>query len=86
MQNNLSNNQKRLLELIQEQGASSWLTTLPIPDEGYNLTKWLFWGLILIRYEWALQRLPINWECGASFDLQHALSCKIGGFISIRHN
>ena len=39
LQNNLSDNQPRLIELNQEQGGSSWLTTLLITDEGYNLTK-----------------------------------------------
>ena len=34
-----SDQQKRLNELNQEQGASSWLMTLPILDEGYDLTK-----------------------------------------------
>ena len=50
LQNNLSHNKRRLLELNQEQGASSWLTTLPITDEGYDLTKQLFWDLIWIRF------------------------------------
>ena len=45
LQNNLSDNQRHLLELNQKQGASSWLTTLPITDEGYNLTKQLFWDI-----------------------------------------
>ena len=40
--------QKRLNELNQEQEA--WLTTLPILDESYDLTKQLFWDLIRIRY------------------------------------
>ena len=37
-----SDQQKRLNELNQEQWASSWLTTLPTLDEGYDLTKQLF--------------------------------------------
>ena len=81
-----SDQQKRLNELNQEQGASSWLTTLPILDEGYDLTKQLFWDFIRIRYGWILTRLPTNCECGTKFDIQHALSCKKGGFISLRHN
>ena len=46
LQNNLSDNQPRLIELNQEQGGSSWLTTLLITDEGHNLTKQLFSNLI----------------------------------------
>ena len=34
-----SDPQKRLNELNQEQGAICLLTTLPILDEGYDLTK-----------------------------------------------
>ena len=39
LQKNLRDNQRGLLALNQEQEASSWLTTIPIADEGYNLTK-----------------------------------------------
>ena len=67
-------------------GASSWLTLLPIADEGYELNKELFWDLIRIRYGYQLKRLPTLCECGSPFDLQHALSCKKGGFVSLRHN
>jgi len=69
-----------------EVGASSWLTTLSLKNEGYCLNKQLFWDLIRLRYGWQLTRTPENCECGARFNLQHALSCKKGGFISIRHN
>ena len=31
-------------------------------------------------------RLPSNCTCGASFSVEHALSCAKGGFPSIRHN
>ena len=62
------------------------MTTLPILDEGYDLTKQLFWDLIQIRYGWILTRLPTNCECGTKFDIQHGLSCKKSGFISLRHN
>ena len=78
--------QKRLNELNREQRASSWLTTIPLSEEGYDLTKQLFWDLIRIRYGWTLTRLPSNCECGNKFDFQHALSCKKGGFVSLQHN
>ena len=37
-------------ELNQEQGTSSWLTTISLTAKGYDLTKQLFWDLIQIRY------------------------------------
>ena len=82
----LTEEQIRLNNLNQEHGSSSWLTTLPLSEEGYDLTKQLFWDLIRIRYGWTLTRLPAYCECREKFDLQHALSCKKGGFVSLRHN
>ena len=86
LRSTFSDEQKRLNELNREQGASSWLTTMPLTEEGYDLTKRLFWDLIRIRYGWTLTRLPSNCECGNKFDLQHAFYCKKGDFVSLRHN
>ena len=47
----LTKEQIRLNNLNEEHGSSSWLTTLPLSEEGYDLTKQLFWDLIRIRYE-----------------------------------
>ena len=52
---------------------------MPIKEEGYILNKQLFWDLLRIRYGWMLTRLPNDCEGGA-------LSCKKGGFLSLRHN
>ena len=82
----LDQHQRKLVELNKEPGASSWLTTLPLADEGYHLNKQCFRDLIRIRYGWNLQRLPSSCECGTLFFIEHALSCKKGGFVSMRHN
>ena len=39
-----------------------------------------------MRYGWQLKRLPRVCECGSSFNVEHALSCKKGCFVSLRHN
>ena len=39
-----------------------------------------------MRYGWQLERLPANCERGVTFSTQNALSCKKGGFVSLRHN
>ena len=78
--------QRKLNELACAKGASIWLTLLPISNEGYDINKELFWDLIRIRYGCQLKRIPTTCECGSLFDLQHALSCKKGGFVSLRHN
>ena len=82
----LSEKRKKLLEIICEKGASPWLTTFPIKNEGFQLDKQTFWDLIRIRYGYQLIRLPEKYVCGAHFDLQHSLSCKKGGFVSLHHN
>ena len=84
--NDMSDEQRQLKEINQQQGASTWLTTLPIKEEGYTINKNCFWDLLRIRHGWQLQRFPTTCECGARFTVDHALLCKIGGFISIFHN
>ena len=86
LRNSMNSDQTRLLELSQETGASSWLTALPLLDEGYDLNKQCFQDLLRIRYGWSLKRFPVTCECGSIFNIDHALTCKKGGFISLRHN
>ena len=78
--------QQRLIDLNCEKGASLWLSTLPIKEEGYVIAKNLFWDLIRLRYGWNLKRMPTRCECSSNFNIEHALSCKKGGFVSLRHN
>lgn len=82
----MSKEETRLNDINQELGASSWLTTLPIKDEGFTLNKQEFWDLIRLRYGWYLSRMPQICTCGSRFDVHHALICKKGGFITLRHN
>ena len=82
----LTSEQCRLNDINTEQGASTWLTTLPLEDEGYMLNKQEFWDLVNIRYGWPLSRTSTTCACGSFFNIQHALSCKKGGFITLRHN
>ena len=86
IRSHLNSEQSRTNDLNQETGASAWLTTLTLKQEGYALTKQLFWDLIRIRYGWQLSRTPKFCKCVIRFSLQYALSCKKGGFVSIRHD
>ena len=82
----LPTNKIRLNKINQEKGASTWLSTLPLKEEGYSLSKQEFWDLVKIRYGWPLSRLPNMCSCGAKYDFQHSLSSKKGGFVTLRHN
>ena len=77
---------KRAMDLAQEKGASSWLTSLPIKEFGFSLHKDAFWDALALRYGWSPLNLPVHCTCGTSFSVQHALSCPKGGFPTLRHN
>ena len=81
----LDEKKKRMVESLNQKGVSNLLTNLPIKELENELTKQKFWGAIKIRYNWPLDRVPYQCICGASFDVRHALSCKKGGFITLRH-
>ena len=85
---NSINDPKRLrtLEASLEKGASNWLTSLPIKENGFYLEKQAFWDSLYIRYQIELRNLPSNCVCGKLFTIEHAFSCHKGGFINIRHN
>lgn len=76
----------RCVEAASENGASIWLTVLPIKENGFFLEKQAFWDAIRIRYNIPLERMPSSCVCGNTFDIQHALSCPKGGLIINRHN
>ena len=86
LKNELNANQLHLMKLNQEQNASSWLTSLPLKKEGYIVNKQCFFDLIRICYGRQLDRPPSKSECGSTVSIDHALSCKKGGFVSLRHN
>ena len=76
----------KLLEAISEKGASVWLTTMPIKEHGFYLSKQIFWDTIHLRYGLPLKRLPLKCACSKNFSVEHALNCKKGGYVHIRHN
>ena len=67
-------------------GASSWVTAAPSFDHGTVLHKGEFVDACYIRYGWTLLNLPLTCGCGATFSVQHALDCQLGGLRTIQHN
>ena len=77
---------QRSMKLSQERGASAWLTSLPIDDHGFALHKSAFMDALSLRYGWSLQNSKSHCSCGHLFSVEHALTCKTGGFPIIQHN
>ena len=76
----------KAMDLASQPGASSWLTSLPIKEHGFCLHKGAFVDAMALRYGWTPTNTPTHCACGASFAVDHILSCPRGGFPSIRHN
>ena len=54
----MNENQQRLNDINQEPGASGWISSLSLDEEGYVLNKQLFWDLTHIRYDSELNAFP----------------------------
>ena len=83
---NLSQTKQRMMDLACEKGASSWLSALPLQDQGFDLNKGEFRDAISIRYGWQLKNVPMHCKCGGSFSVDHAMICPVGGLPIVRHN
>ena len=81
----MSAKDKRQNEIVID-SLSNWLTSLPLEEYGFDLIKREFWDAIRLRYNWPIPSLPTKCACGSTFDTQHAMSCKKGGFVIQRHN
>ena len=77
---------KRALLAAREKGASSWLNTLPLQQYGYTLNKEEFRDSVCLRYSWWIPNTPITCGCGKTSDLDHLLTCKLGGYVIMTHN
>ena len=82
----LPDNLQRKLDIAQEEGASNWLTTLPIQAKGFFLNKEEFCDALALRYGWPIDGLPNQCACGADYNMTHDMVCKTGGYVSIRQD
>ena len=64
-------------DIATSDGASIWLSSLPLKHE--------FFDALLLRYGWELKRLPHERVCKAKYNIDHALTYKTGGFVTLRH-
>ncbi len=81
----LSNDRRRTIKRGQHTGA--WLSALPSPVNGTELSAQEFRDAVSMRYGITPSDLPAFCDgCDARFSLQHALGCKKGGLVIFRHN
>ena len=77
---------RKYLELATEKGSGSWLIALPIQAMGYVLNKQEFKDSLCLRYGWKIPNTPLYCSCGTKNDVDHALNCKTGGYVIMRHD
>ena len=83
----LSPGRQRAIMRVVEGKTSSWLTTLPLQSCHFDLAPVQFRDGLALHYLRHPSNLPAKCDgCGADFTLQHALDCKKGGLVILRHN
>ena len=74
------------IAIISQDGASSWLSAIPLKAYDFVLHKQAFLDAVALRYGCSPNSLPTRCECGKPFSVDHALNCLKGGFPILRHN
>ena len=82
----LSHDLLQAVQQTRDKGASSWLNAIAIEEHGLALNKREFRDSLCLHYNLPLPNLPSYCACGEMFTVNHALSCKKGGFVAQRHD
>ena len=77
---------KQVVQHTKMVGASNWLNAIPLAEHGFNLSKSEFRDALALRFNHNIKGLPSKCPCGQRFDVTHAMNCKRGGFVIMRHN
>ena len=77
---------QRALDLATGKGSSAWLTMLPLQDLGFDLNTREFHDAVKLRYDWPVEDIPSTCACGEALTIDHSMICRLGGFITQRHN
>ena len=65
----LSGSLRQAMDLAQERGASTWLTTQPIQEFGFTLHKSAFQVALALRYNWQIPHVSPTCACGTKFSV-----------------
>ena len=77
---------KQVVQQRKMVGASNWLNAIPLAEHGFNLSKGEFRDALALRFNHDIKGIPSKCLCGQWFDVTHAMNCKRGGFVIMRHN
>jgi hypothetical protein len=73
--------------LLRGKETGQWLSVMPSTLNGTELSAQEFRDALLLRHARTPGDLPSICDgCGAKFDVRHALGCKKGGLVILRHN
>ena len=85
--NELPADQVRAVKRINGGSLSAWLTALPIAAVNFDFSEVEFRDALSVRYNKNLNASPTFCDgCQSPFTLRHALACKKGGLLTLRHN
>lgn len=87
LQSRMPKEYERAVRRAVEGKTSTWLTVLPLKQDNFDLTANEFRDALAIRYCKPLTNAPGSCDgCQQSFTMRHALACKKGGLVTLRHN
>ena len=76
---------KRIIDRAKSTGI--WLSIVPMTSTKSTLSSLEFCDALHLRYGMTPSNLPTHCDgCHAPFSVQHALTCKKGGLVTLRHN
>ena len=78
---------KRILFYASEKGATNFWTNKPLEKFGLAMKcREDFQDSVHMRYHLHIKNLPQTCACGDPFSLDHSQTCKLGGFVNMKHN
>jgi hypothetical protein len=74
-------------QATRAKSTGAWITAMPDALNGTVLSSDEFRDSLRLRYGLRPTNLPITCDgCTKSFSVEHAMSCKVGGLVLLRHN
>ena len=78
----LKNKSKKKIEEEEEEEEASIRLYTALTWQGGSFTM----AYVRLRYGWEPSNLPSSCSCGQRFGLEHALTCRRGGYVAMRHD